>query len=151
MPQAVNTRLARPRLPYGIDDLSAVLESWHQASLIAHPFLSEEFLAAERVRLAEQWLPAAESAVAVVDGHVVGFLSLVGNEVGGLFVHPDHQGHGHGRDLMDDARAKRPHLELEVFEANPIGRGFYAAYGFGEIGKGADEETGLPVLRLRLG
>lgn len=132
-------------------DLPGLLESWYEASLIAHPFLSEDFLERERLLIAEQWLPASETTVSVIDGRVVGFLSLIGNEVGAIFVHPDRQGTGLGRELMDDARSKRPFLELDVFEENPIGRGFYAAYGFEQIGRTVDDETGQISLRLRLG
>ena len=132
-------------------DLPELLDSWYEASLVAHPFLGDEFLARERVLIAEQWLPSADTMVSVVDGRVVGFLSLVGNEVGAIFVHPDHQGAGLGRELMDDARSKRPFLELEVFEDNPIGRGFYAAYGFEQINRSLNDETGQMSLRLRLG
>jgi len=53
------------------------------------------------------------------------------------------------RALMDHARASRDLLELDVFEANEIGRAFYAAYGLDIVGERLDEETGLRVLRLR--
>jgi putative acetyltransferase len=137
--------------PYTDDDLEEVLDLWFRASLLAHPFLSEEFLDTERQQLAEQWLPTAETIVSVSGGRVVGFLSLVGNEVGGFFVDPDHQRQGIGRALMDTATDLRPFLELGVFEANPGARGFYAAYGFEVVGRQLNEDTGEPELRLRLG
>jgi putative acetyltransferase len=135
---------------YDDADIDRVLECWYQASLVAHPFLDEEFLASERRLIAEQFLPAAEVTVAIADGQVVGFLSLVDHEVGGIFVHPDHQGSGLGRALMDDARSRRTFLEVEVFDANSIGRRFYAAYGFREIGRITDQATGYPARRLRI-
>lgn len=51
---------------------------------------------------------------------------------------------------MDEARASRDHLELDVFEANVIGRAFYERYGFRVVGERVDEATGLRVLRLEL-
>lgn len=137
--------------PYVPDDVDQVVDIWYRASLVGHPFLNEDFLTRERRQIAEQWLPASETHVYERGGHVVGFVSLVGNEVGGLFVDPDHHRTGVGRALLDVARAGRPHLELAVFEANPGGRRFYAAYGFVEIGRGVDEASGHPELRLRLG
>lgn len=137
--------------PYTDQDLETVLDVWYRASLIAHAFLSEDFLASERRLLAEQWLPMSETHVYERQGTVVGFLSLVGNEVGGLFVDPRLQRTGVGRALMDHARASRPFLELGVFEANTIGRGFYEAYGFEFVCRQVEESTGLPELRLRLG
>lgn len=136
--------------PYRQDDLEALLDVWYRASLIAHWFLSEEFLEAERRQIAEDWLPVSETTVAETDGRVVGFVSLVGNEVGGIFVDPDHQGRGVGRALMDHARLARPHLELAVFEDNLIGGRFYDAYGFTQADRRIHAESGRYELRLHL-
>lgn len=137
--------------PYADTDLEDALDLWYRASLVAHPFLAEDFLREERGRLGELWLPSSDTTVCERDGRVVGFLSLVDNEVGGLFVDPDHHRSGIGRALMDFARASRPYLELGVFEANTLGRDFYAAYGFVEVERRPEAQTGLVEVRLRLG
>ena len=51
-----------------------------------------------------------------------------------VFVAPGSQRRGGGRVLMDHVRASRDYLEVEVFEANEIGRAFYDAYGFERTG-----------------
>lgn len=137
--------------PYVDEDLAELLDLWYRASLIAHPFLSDEFLETERRDIADRWLPVAETTVYAVDGKVVGFVSMVGNEVGGLFVDPDHQKRGIGRALMDTVRQSHPYLELSVFEANADGRRFYDIYGFELTGRRINEQTGEPELRLRFG
>ena len=137
--------------PYTDEDLDELLDVWYQASLIAHSFLTEEFLATERRQIAEHWLPMAKTRVYETEGRVVGFLALVGNEVGAIFVDPSFQGRGIGRALMDRARESRPFLELNVLEANAIGRRFYDAYGFEFVDRHVGEATGQPELRLRLG
>ena len=137
--------------PYAGDDLDELLDVWYQASLIAHSFLTEEFLATERRQIAEHWLPLAKTMVYETEGRVVGFLALVGNEVGAIFVDPSFQGRGIGRALMDRARESCPFLELNVLEANAIGRRFYDAYGFEFVDRHVGEATGQPELRLRLG
>lgn len=136
--------------PYVEQDLDELVDVWYRASLIAHPFLSPEFLDEERLRIADKWLPLAETVVAICDGRVVGFLSLVGNEVGGLFVDPDFQRRGIGRSLLDWAQQSRTCLELGVFEANQNARRFYEAYGFEVVSRGVHEETGHMELRLSL-
>jgi len=137
--------------PYAEEDLAELLDVWYRASLIAHPFLTPEFFEAERREIAETWMPLAETIVYEADGCVVGFLALIGNEVGAIFVDPDSQGRGIGRELMNAARASRQFLELDVFEANSIGRHFYDAYGFELVDRHLNEATGQPELRLRLG
>jgi putative acetyltransferase len=56
---------------------------------VVHPFLSADFLDEERVSIPNVYLPKAETWVWETDGRVIGFISLLGNEVGALFVHPD--------------------------------------------------------------
>lgn len=140
--------MIRPALPSDTEDL---LDVWQRASEIAHHFLDEEFFPQERREIEERWLPIAETIVYETEGRVVGFLSLIGNEVGAIFVDPDRQGQGVGRSLMDWARDARPWLELNVFEANTTGRRFYEAYGFAYVSRHINEATGQPELRLRLG
>ncbi len=136
--------------PFTDDDLGAVLDVWYRASLVAHSFLTEDFFETERRLIAEEWLPASETSVCERDNRILGSVSVVGNEVGGLFVDPEYQRRGVGRSLMDSVTAQRSHVVLDVFEANVIGRAFYAAYGFRRIGAGTEPATGLPVIRLRL-
>ena len=99
---------------YRATDCEAVIEIWYAASLVATPFLSDEFLAEERKNIRTIWLPKAETWVFEADSILVGFLSLIGNEVGAIFVHPDSQGHGIGRTLMEHAVSLCDSLYLDV-------------------------------------
>lgn len=134
--------------PYEDGDLAAVLSAWENASRLAHPFLTEDFLAKERRDLPELYLPNADTWVVEVDGEVAGFISLVGNEVGGLFLQPAHHGKRLGKLMMDKARELHGDLELEVFERNAIGREFYARYGFELVEVKFHEPTGERLMRL---
>lgn len=131
-------------------DLNELLEVWYRASRIAHPFLDESFLSQERRNIAAVYMPMAEACVYVREGRVVGFIALMGNEVGALFVDPTVQGKGIGRALMDHARFFHSELELDVFEANHTGRRFYDRYGFEVERVHVHEQTGHSMLRLRL-
>jgi putative acetyltransferase len=136
--------------PYRSDDLAAVLDVWHDASLEAHAFLDEGFFAAERRALAGEYLPRSETTVYEADGQVVGFVSMLGDEVGGLFVAPPFQGRGIGTSLLDHVAASRSQLELSVFEGNVGGRRFYDGYGFRVVEHRVNEDVGFPELRLRI-
>ena len=92
--------------------------------------MSREFLVNEREHIQNLWLLEAETWVFEQDGNAVGFLSLIGDEVGAIFVYPEMQGSGIGRALMDHAVTLRGGLSLDVFEDNAVGRRFYDKYGF---------------------
>ena len=134
---------------YQEKDTEAVIEAWYQASLIAHPFLSDAFLEQEATNLRELFLPHSQTWVYDDKGEIAGFLSMVDNVVGGIFVHPNWQRAGVGTALMNQAKSLHDDLELDVFEANPIGRSFYAKYGFVPVGNHIDEATGEPAIKLR--
>ncbi len=134
---------------YQDTDLKLVLDSWEKASTLAHPFLTSEFQAKVRHDIPNIYLPNADTWVAEQDGTVIGFISLLGHEVGALFVEPNHHGKGAGKALVDKAVEIYQNIELEVFKDNPIGRKFYAGYGFKPIAETKHAETGHPVLRLK--
>jgi len=135
---------------YRAADVEAVLRVWARASAVGHPFLGQDFLERERRKIPDVYLPEAETWVWEADGHVVGFLSLLGNEVGGLFVDPGRHRSGIGRALIDRARALRGAIEVEVFERNLVARAFYEALGFELVQRTIHDPTGLEVLQLRL-
>lgn len=136
---------------YQPTDTEELLDAWYSASQVAHPFLDEDFLAREREIIASVYLPSPESETWVheEDGVVVGFISMLGNEVGGLFVHAAHQRKGIGQQLMDHAATLRMPLVLDVFKENTIGRSFYQKYGFVEISELFDEETQHHQIRMK--
>ncbi len=131
-------------------DCEDLLDVWARASALAHPFLSEDFLEQERHNIPNVYLPKAETWVWESDGHVVGFIALLGNEVGAVFVDPGFHRSGIGRALMDRARDLRGELEVEVFERNLLGREFYAGLGFELMHQKVHDQTGFEIMRLRL-
>jgi len=135
---------------YGNHDLDDLLEVWHQASVIAHHFMDDEFFAAEREAIQNEHLPIADTWVYESEGKVVGFISLLGTQVGAIFVHPAMQGKGIGRSLLDHARSLRGQLQLEVFKANRVARAFYDQYGFEVVEEYLHEALGQPMLKMQL-
>ncbi|MEM7248123.1 MAG: GNAT family N-acetyltransferase [Acidobacteriota bacterium] len=135
---------------YAADDLEDVLTTWEAASRLAHSFLDDEWHAKERKLIAETCLPKADTRVIeLADGRVVGFLALIGNEVSGLFVHPDHHRNGMGEELIYHAEPLHDVLEVEVFAENQIGRSFFQATDFQPLSESLHEETDRKILRLR--
>ena len=135
---------------YQSTDCEDVLNVWARASALAHPFLSQEFFERERHMIPSVYLPKAETWVWESGGQVVGFISLLGNEIGAIFVDPGVHRTGIGRALIDRARALRAGLEVEVFERNLLGRAFYTKLGFELMSRKCHDPTGFEVMRLRL-
>lgn len=134
---------------YQDDDLSDLMSAWESASQLAHPFLTAEFQDQVRHDIPNLYLPNAETWVTERDGVVIGFLSLIGNEIGAIFVHTKHHGTGAGRALMEKAMELHDELEVEVFTQNSIGREFYSKAGFELMNESLHEPTGEKVLRLK--
>lgn len=134
---------------YRETDLEAVLSSWEVATRLAHEFMTDDFIAQERKNVAEVYLPNTDTWVAESEGEVKGFIALMGNEVGAIFLQPDCHGKGAGKALMDKAQELHGDLEVEVFKENIIGRKFYSKYGFDLIEEKLHEPTGQQVLRLK--
>ena len=134
---------------YRDSDIDSVIGVWYSASRLAHPFVTREFISQEQERIRSVHMPNAETWVYEEDLRVVGFIALMGNEVGAIFVAPEMHGRGIGRALMNKARELHGTLEVEVFKNNTIGRAFYDRYGFVEFREHLHEETGQRVLRMR--
>ena len=129
-------------------DLDSILSVWENASKLAHSFLSEEFFEKERYNIPNIYIPNADTTVAEIKGHIIGFISMIGNEIGGLFVDPEFHGLGIGTALVDLVFDTHDKLVVEVFEDNIIGRRFYAKFGFKFIDKKFHPESGKTMLRL---
>lgn len=131
-------------------DLEELLTAWETANAVAHPFLSADFQASERDNIINLYLPNTETWVWEADGRVVGFIALLGNEVGGLFINSAFQRQGIGAALVDHACTLHEELEVDVFKKNVIGRAFYEKYGFVPMSEGVHESSGFETMRLKL-
>jgi len=131
------------------NDIEEILEVWYQASRLAHPFLDADFMGMEKRNIRDIYMPNTSTWVYEKNGLVLGFISMMGNEVGAIFVRPEHHGIGIGKQLMDFVSGFHAEMEVEVFERNKVGRAFYARYGFELIEELMHKETNNKVLRLR--
>jgi putative acetyltransferase len=129
-------------------DIEVVVSCWRKASEVAHPFLTDAFLDHEDGNLRNIYLALAETWVIEVENSVVGFIALIENEIGGLFLDPEFHGQGLGRALVDKAVTEKGPLKVEVFRDNVIGRGFYDAYGFRKTEELIHEDSGQAILRM---
>ena len=83
--------------------------------------------------------------VAVVEGRIVGFATLVGSELEDLFVDPDWTRRGIATALVQDAAASVPRIEVT---ANAHALAFYESVGF--VRDGVVEISGGEAYRMHL-
>ncbi len=125
-------------------DLKILSDIWFEASMKAHPFIGEARLNEQRGLVEREYFPKAATSVACLDGEAVGFISLLGSFIGGIFIAPDRQGFGIGRKLIADALARKGELSLEVYTENEQAVRFYTALGFQEVSRRAVDDFGFP-------
>lgn len=136
---------------YKETDLEIVVDIWYQSSTLAHPFLEDEFVQKVKKDMHHIYIPNSKTWVYEEDGKITGFIGMIENEIGGLFVLPDQHSKGIGTKLVNLVKKQHERLEVEVFKKNEIGRAFYDKYGFELIKEYFDEASGNEVLRLKFG
>ena len=134
---------------YKDSDLDALVSVWYDSSAIAHPFLDEAFVQKTKKDMHDIYIPNAETWLFEKEGEVLGFVSMLENEIGGLFVRPEQYSKGIGTQLVNYVNQLHVVLEVEVFKENSIGRAFYDKYGFVFMKSYSHEESGQDILRLK--
>ena len=129
-------------------DNDEIMNVWYQASSLAHPFLDADFIEKTKKDLRDIYIPNTETWVYEDNDSVIGFISMSGNEIGGLFVLPNRHCKGIGTQLVNFVKELHAELEVEVFEKNSIGRAFYEKYGFVQIKCYHHTESKNEILRL---
>ncbi len=131
-------------------DSPTLLRIWLEASRAGHPFLGEAVLQEQLPLLRDVYIPNADNWVAEEEA-ILGFIGLVANHIGGLFVAPEAHRRGVGRALVAHASARLGELTVEVYERNASAAAFYRSCGFQEAGRKTVDDEGrpFPLLRMR--
>jgi putative acetyltransferase len=122
--------------------METVADIWHAAWHVAHPGHVPDGLTEARTLAAfRERTPArvADTTVAEVDGAVVGFTMIAGDEVEQVFVDPAHHGTGIAGPLLEEAESRvraSGHGEawLAVVVGNTRARRFYERQGWVDAG-----------------
>jgi len=127
---------------YNENDMDSVLEIWLNASVKAHDFISAEFWESQVENMRNLYIPASETYVYETESKVVGFYALYENSLAAIFVSPELQGKGIGKQLLSHAKAQRALLSLCVYKENKASYQFYLSQGFKVVSEQSDEHTG---------
>ncbi len=134
---------------YREEEIPELLVIWEKAANLAHPFLDDSFHSMVKNMMREKYLPDSDTWVYEESGKIIGFISMIENEIGGLFVHPDSHSKGIGTSLVTYISQFHKVLEVEVFINNKIGVPFYQKNNFTVFNEYLMKETNETVLRMR--
>ncbi|CAM4245090.1 N-acetyltransferase [Vibrio neonatus] len=127
---------------YQAKDIEAVLDIWLKASIQAHDFVAAEFWQSQVSNMRDIYIPASKTYVFEKEGNIVGFYSLYQNLLAAIFVSPDYQGQGFGKQLISHAKEQCSQLTLNVYKENQAAYRFYLAQGFEVDNEQLCEHTG---------
>ena len=135
---------------YAEPDRDACLAIWRAASETGHPFLTRAELDADQLLVRDIYLSKAAITLACDGAGPVGFIALIDDFIGGLFVQPGRHRQGVGRLLVAAALQQAGPLRVEVYAANRKARRFYEALGFVQTAERPTDDRGRPHALVRL-
>ena len=130
----------RPARPEDAPRMGAILSDWIDAT----PWMPRLHTREEDAAFCAALVPHAR-----VSGDADGFIAVDGANIPALYVAQAARRQGHGRALLDNAKAGADRLSLWTFAANREALAFYAAQGFVQTARtDGDNDEGLPDVRL---
>jgi putative acetyltransferase len=133
-------------------DHERLFDIWFSAVRGSHHFLTEEGVQ-ELIPYVRAYLASDEANLVVAvdaDDVCLGFMGANGNDVESLFVAPEFQRRGVGKELLEYARERAGALTVSVNEQNPEAIRFYEAYGFVVVGRSETDSAGRPYPLLHM-
>jgi putative acetyltransferase len=111
-------------------DIKKVVELWYETSLQAHDFISPDYWKENKEAMAGKYLPESETYLAMEEGNIVGFVSMIDNYLAAIFIKTDKQGSGTGKKLLNYIKERRATIQLKVYKKNSGSVQFYEKQGF---------------------
>lgn len=134
-------------------DYDVLLQIWEESVRSTHYFLSEKDIQFYKPLVRNEYFPAVQLyTIQNQCGQIVAFIGLSDSLIEMLFVHPDKQGHGYGRQLIEFAIRQKQMRKVDVNEQNKQALQFYLNRGFEVISRDALDGMGkpFPILHMQL-
>lgn len=128
-------------------------EVWEASVRSTHHFLTEKDILFYKPLVRNEYIPAVELYV-IRNGQnrIAAFMGLSEELIEMLFVHPEEQGKGYGKQLIEFAVYDKHIFKVDVNEQNEKATSFYLNRGFEIVGRDETDPSGnpFPILHLAL-
>ena len=134
------------------EDFNELLLLWEASVRSTHHFLKEEDILFYK-ELVPGYFPLVELYIIRNErGKITAFMGLSDELIEMLFVHPEEQGKGLGKRLIQFALQETPIRKVDVNEQNTTALHFYQHLGFQVIGRDETDSSHkpFPILHLQV-
>ncbi|WP_069987264.1 GNAT family N-acetyltransferase [Massilioclostridium coli] len=132
-----------------IQELSQI---WEKSVRATHLFLTEADIQKISSYLPDAFRSVSHLAIAKLEQKTIGFVGVENNRIEMLFLLPEEQGKGFGKQLLNYAIHQYHATKLYVNEQNPNAKDFYEHMGFQVYKRTEKDEQGdpFPLLYMEL-
>lgn len=133
------------------NEIDEVMRIWLDSTIAAHDFIPKEYWEKNYDLVKDAYIPNSETFVYEENEVIKGFISIIDKDfIGAIFVDPDFQGRGIGKDLISYVKDRFDGLALNVYSDNIKAVKFYESQGFRKIEEQTEESTGKKELLMKL-
>ena len=122
-------------------DIDRVMEIWLDTNIKTHDFVKSQYWK-DNFNMVSEMISKSTVYVYEQDGMIQGFVGLVDEYIGGIFVTSEAQSKGVGSQLLQMCKSKHQNLTLSVYKNNLRGVKFYLRENFSQISEQIDQNTG---------
>ncbi len=130
-----------------------LVEVWEASVRSTHHFLTEKDIQFFKPLVRDKYIPAVELyTIRNRQNRIAAFMGLSDELIEMLFVHPEEQGKGYGKQLIEFAIYRKHIFKVDVNEQNEKAISFYLNRRFDIVGRDETDPSGnpFPILHLSL-
>lgn len=136
--------------PYRDLDLEPLIQLWLKSTILAHPFIREDYWRESAIAVRDIYIPQSQTWVYEEQGSLIGFISVLeARFIGALFVEQHYYGKQVGAALIQHVQARFPLLSLEVYQQNTRACRFYHKQGFTIVEENVNQDTQATALIMQ--
>ena len=122
------------------EDITKVMTIWTKGNFTAHDFIEKDYWLEIYNKTKDLFLDKYNTYIYEENNNILGFVSILKNEVKAISVEKSNRRRGIGRKLINFCQDKYINLTVTVFEKNVNAFLFFSAIGFKNINIGLNKD-----------